>query len=116
MSSEAIRPIGMLRFGFLVSSAAVDTASKPTYAKKIEAAAPSTPAPPSGLPQPPGRNGSRLPVLAAGTASATNTVSATILIATSTALTLALLEVPITSSQVTAMPMRNASRLKPPPE
>ena len=29
-SNEPIRPIGMLRFGFLVSSAAVETASKPT--------------------------------------------------------------------------------------
>jgi len=49
----------MLRCGFFVSSAAVETASKPTYAKKIDAAAPRTPTPPVGLPQPPGKYGSK---------------------------------------------------------
>src|SRR6185437_9217385 len=69
----------------------------------------------SGLPQPVGRKGCRLPLLTAGTAITTNTVSAMILMATSTAFTRALLDVPITSRPVTATPIRNANRLNPPP-
>ncbi len=52
---------GMLRCGFLVSSAAVDTASKPTKAKKMMEAAPMAPVAPKG------RKGSNLSAVAAGT-------------------------------------------------
>jgi hypothetical protein len=38
MSSEAMMPIGTSRFGFLASSACVETESKPMYAKKMIAA------------------------------------------------------------------------------
>ena len=44
----AMIPIGMSRCGFLASSAAVDTASKPMYAKKMMAAALEIPANPFG--------------------------------------------------------------------
>src|SRR6478672_12654249 len=92
--SEAIRPIGMLRCGFLVSSAAVETASKPTYAKKIEAAAPRIPVPDElkGLPQPRGANGSKFAAcpLIIGRVMMRNMVRAVTLITTSTALNVAL--------------------------
>ena len=39
MISEPRMPIGMSRLGFFDSAPAVDTASKPMYAKKIVAAA-----------------------------------------------------------------------------
>ena len=51
----------------------------------------------------------------AGTAMKMNMVSATILIATSTELTRALFDVPMTSSTVTTRPIRKASRLNVPP-
>src|SRR4249919_1173662 len=102
----------MLRFGFLVSSAAVETASKPTYAKKIEAAAPSTPTPDSGVPQPLGSIGLKLAPSTEGKASMTKAVRAAILIITSTAVTLADFDVPIASSQVTSSASRKAIRLK----
>src|SRR6202041_83597 len=79
-----IRPIGMLRWGFLVSSAAVDTASKPTYAKNIEAAAPPMPS------QPNGANGAKFSALMTGSASAQNSTKAATLMQTSTAFTVAL--------------------------
>lgn len=59
----------MLRCGFFVSSAAVETASKPTYAKKIDAAAADIP------PKPKGANGSKFVAFIAGTANTTNMVN-----------------------------------------
>ena len=44
----AMMPMGMLRCGLRVSSAAVDTASNPMYAKKMLAAAFEIPAKPFG--------------------------------------------------------------------
>ena len=44
----AMMPIGMSRCGFFVSSAAVETASKPMYAKKMIAAADEIPVQPFG--------------------------------------------------------------------
>src|ERR1700761_9717839 len=99
----------MLRWGFLVSSAAVDTASKPTYAKKIEAAAPPMPS------QPKGANGSKLEVLMTGSASAQNSTKAATLMQTNTAFTVALSRVPSASSVVTSTAMNTAGRLIKPP-
>ena len=48
MMSEPMMPIGMSRFGFLHSSAHVETASKPMYAKKMIAAPVEMPAKPFG--------------------------------------------------------------------
>ena len=48
-------PIGMSRFGLIDSSAAVDTASKPMYAKKTKKAPKSVP------PHPNGKYGVQLP-------------------------------------------------------
>src|SRR4249919_2712134 len=104
----------MLRFGFLVSSAAVETASKPTYAKKIDAAAPSTPTPDSGVPQPFGSIGTKFAWFTAGSARMMNAVSATILTMTSSAVTFADFEVPSTSSQVISSESRKAMRLNVP--
>src|SRR5512137_1837661 len=105
MTRLAMRPMGMLRCGSLVSSAAVDTASKPTKAKKmIEAAA-------TALPGPKGMNGTKFSDCMAGTESAMNAASAATLTTTSTALTVALSLVPTTSSAVTATEMNTAGRL-----
>ena len=71
--------------------------------------------PPIGLPQPVGKNGLKLASWAAGTAMMMNAVSATTLISTSTALTLADLEVPITSRPVITSAMVNARMLNAPP-
>ncbi len=49
MISEAMMPIGRSRCGFLASSAVVETASKPIYAKKTTAAAAMTPEKPYGM-------------------------------------------------------------------
>src|SRR5690606_5702838 len=107
---------GTLRCGLRVSSAAVETASNPTYAKKIDAAAPTMPRPePSPLPnQPFGANGSKCAPLSTGRVSAMNTVSARILISTSTALTRALSVVPIIRRRVTASAITTAGRLNMP--
>jgi len=59
--------------------------------------------------------GSKFGSFTAGRAMTMKAESATTLIATSTAFTLALLDVPITSSTVTARAIRKASRLKVPP-
>jgi hypothetical protein len=48
MASEPIMPIGMSFWGLRHSSAAVETASKPMYAKKIRAAPVPMPAQPLG--------------------------------------------------------------------
>ena len=55
-------PIGISRFGFLVSCAAVETASKPMYAKKMTPAPRSTPDQPNApnVPVFAGRNGCQL--------------------------------------------------------
>ena len=111
-----MRPTGMLRCGFLVSSAAVATASKPTYAKKIEAAAPATPTPsPVVSRKPLGAKGWKLAPLMTGTARMTNTVKATTLMATRTEFTVALSRVPMTSSAVTSIAIVAAGRLMRPP-
>src|SRR5215510_11335543 len=57
MTSDAMIPIGRSRRGFLASSAVVDTASKPMYAKKATAAAAIMPD------QPYGANGDQFPGL-----------------------------------------------------
>jgi len=49
MINEAMMPIGKLRFGFRVSSATVETASKPMYAKNTMAAPALIPANPFGF-------------------------------------------------------------------
>ena len=111
-----MRPMGMLRCGSLVSSAAVATASKPTYAKKIDAAAPATPTPrPVVSRKPFGAKGWKLAPLMTGIARMTNTVNATTLMATSTEFTVALSRVPMTSSAVTNIAMAAAGRLMRPP-
>src|SRR4249919_1236565 len=114
MANEPIKPMGMLRFGLVVSSDAVDTASKPTKAKKIEAAAPNTPVPDSGVPQPFGSIGTKFADFATPMVSAMNKVSAAIFTSTSTEVNLALLDVPATSSAVTSSETVNATRLNPP--
>src|ERR1700740_2630705 len=48
MMSEPMMPMGMSRFGLRVSSAAVETAAKPMYEKKISAAPARTPVPAVG--------------------------------------------------------------------
>ena len=68
------------------------------------------------MPAPPvGANGSKLVALATGMVSAQNTVSARILIATSTAFTRALSVVPMISSQVTSTEITIAGTLIHPP-
>ena len=57
----------------------------------------------------------KLSLCTAGIEIAMKTISAATLIETSTALTLADLEVPMTNSQVTTSAIRQASRLKTPP-
>ena len=109
MTKLPMRPIGMLRWGFLVSSAAVDTASKPTYAKNIEAAAPPMPS------QPKGANGVKFSILMTGSASAQNSTKAATLMQTSTAFTVALSRVPSASSVVTSAAMNMAGTLMNPP-
>ena len=99
----------MLRCGLTVSSAAVETASNPTKAKKIDAAAAEMPATPSGA------KGVNCSIRMTGSARTTNTVSAAILIATRTALMVALSRVPTTRSQVTRPAMPIAGRLISPP-
>ena len=71
--------------------------------------------PPIGLPQPVGKNGSKFSLCTAGTEITMKATSAATLIDTSTALTLADLEVPITSSQVTSRAMPQARMLNTPP-
>src|SRR5688572_1482121 len=78
----------------------------------MEAAAPSTPTPDIGVPQPLGSSGTKLALSTAGNARMTNADSAAILISTSTAVTLADLDVPMASSQVTSSASRKAIRLK----
>ena len=109
MTRLPIRPMGTLRCGFRVSSAAVDTASKPTYAKKIDDAALTTPRFPSGL------NGSKFSARIIGMASTMNTARAVILIDTRTAFTLALSRVPMMSSHMQNRAMAIAGRLITPP-
>jgi hypothetical protein len=99
--SEPIRPIGMLRFGFLVSSggghrieADVGEEDRRRRTQHADAAHRAAPA---------GREERlKLASCAAGTAMAMNTVSAMIFSDTSTALTQALLLVPSTSKPVIA--------------
>ncbi len=64
---------------------------------------------------PSGRKGENLSAVAAGTASTMNAVRARTLMTTSTAFTVALSLVPITSNQVTASAMITAGKLMMPP-
>src|SRR5688572_14539140 len=70
--------------------------------------------PESGVPQPFGSIGSKLEPSTAGRAMITKVLRAMIFTNTSTAVNLALLEVPITSSQVTNSETRKATRLNEP--
>src|SRR5216684_1536412 len=103
----AMMPIGKSRWGFLHSSAAVDTESKPMYVKK-------TIEPPVRMPgQPLGANGCQFEVWIKRDANETNTRIAMIFISTITLLVSADSRMPRTRMTVRSITMMNAGQLKP---
>ncbi len=98
-------PIGRSRCGLTASSAVVETASNPTYARKTIAAAVATPLKPKG------RNGVQFDGWTYQTVSRTKVTITATLTMTMTRLTRALSLMPRTSSQVRNSTMAAAGRL-----
>src|SRR6185503_12789444 len=105
MTSDAMMPIGRSLFGFLASSAVVDTASKPMYAKKTTAAAAVTPGHPYGA------NGDQFFGTTYPTPTMMKNTTAASLTATMAALKRALSRTPITRSVLMRSTMSTAGRL-----
>ena len=115
-------PMGMSRFGFFDSCAAVDTASKPIYAKKITAAPRHTPDHPK-CPKPPrfgGTNGCQFAFSSSGRVTSVypptpmNTSSTATFTTTMKLLKFADSLMPTISTVVANMMPRNATRLNAP--
>src|SRR5918995_7394870 len=102
ISTVPSRPIGTVRCGLRDSPAAVETASKPTYAKNTTPAPRITPEAPKSPKSPSlaGTNGVQLELSTANAPTATNSSSTTILSATIALFTPADWRVPTTSSAV----------------
>src|SRR3954468_4048046 len=116
MASDPRMPIGMSRAGLRASCAAVETASKPIYAKNITPAPRSTPLQPNcpNAPRFGGMNGVRFARFTYDAPATTNTTSTTDLIATSNVFVSADCLMPITSSEATTRTMSAAGRLNRP--
>src|SRR5579871_928879 len=114
-ASDPRMPIGMSRAGFFASCAAVDTASKPMYAKNITPAPRSTPLQPNDPNAPVfgGTNGVRFARFTYTAPAATNTTSTATLITTSTVFAFADSLMPTMSSADTSKTMTKAGALKP---
>src|SRR5688572_18871038 len=113
ITSEPRMPMGMSLRGSLASWPAVETASKPMYAKNTIMAARMMPSMPywSSTPVGSGMNGCQLSGFMKNAPTATNAMITETLIATMTLLTVADSDTPRTSSAVTASTMRTAGRL-----
>src|SRR5256885_17181843 len=115
MISEPMMPTGMSRLGFLDSSEAVETASKPMYAKKTMDAPEKMPFQPLGakpfqvVKEP---SGTQLRTLKKRRPTAMKNTRMTSLVATMIVLKRVDSLTPTTSSQVSASTMRTAKRLK----
>ncbi len=107
-------PIGMSFWGFFASCAAVDTASKPIYAKNTRPAPAITPVQPNEPRSPVfgGMKGCQLAGFTACAAATMNSRTTATLMNTMTLLTFADSLIPITSSVVTKAIMMTAGRLK----
>ena len=105
MISEPMMPIGMSRFGLRASSAVVETASKPMYAKKTIAA-------PAAIPWNPfGAKGCQFSGFVYLKQTSTKNPRTTSLMATMTKLKLADSRIPHTSTTVITATMTKAIRL-----
>src|SRR5581483_11124343 len=115
MASDPRMPTGMSRDGFSASCAAVDTASKPMYAKNITPAPRSTPLHPNepNAPVFGGTNGVRLARFTYAAPATTNTTSTATLMTTRTVFVFADSLMPTTSSAETSRTMTAAGALKP---
>lgn len=109
MMSDPMIPIGRSRPGFRTSSAAVDTASNPMYAKKTIAAPVTTPVHPNG------RNGVQFAGLMYRIPMKMKNMTIETLTATIAELNLALPLKPVTSRSVIKPMMRMAGMLMSPP-
>src|SRR3984957_7400266 len=106
-TSVAMIPMGTSRFGFLHSSAAVETESNPMYVKKMID-------PPVRMPgQPFGAKGCQFAGCTMRDAKITKTMMAVIFSATITVFTFADSRIPRTSSTVNNITMINAGQLNP---
>ena len=101
---------GMLRRGFLTSSPAVDTASRPMNEKKMTPAAVITPL------KPPGANGVKFAEFQPVTPITMNSTSTASLMTTMVALTFADSLVPLISSSAHSATSTTAGRLRMPPD
>src|ERR1700709_2950920 len=104
-ASDEMIPIGKSRLGFLTSSAADDTESKPINAKNMTAAAPNTPLQPLGM------NGCQFSGVTWNTPTPITISTTATLIATIMLFTRADSLIPIDSSDVITIITRNAGRL-----
>ncbi len=106
-------PIGMSRDGFFASCAAVETASKPMYAKNITPAPRSTPLQPNSPNDPAfgGMNGVRFSRFTYAAPATTNTTSTIALMPTSSVLVSADCLMPMMSRPATTSTMTAAGRL-----
>src|SRR5215212_4643447 len=105
MTSEAMMPMGRSRLGFFASSAVVDTASNPMYAKKTTAAPVMTPEKPYGM------NGDQFSGFTYVNPTRMKNATAASLIATIAALNSALSRTPTTSSTMMPSTIRIAGIL-----
>src|SRR6187551_3842669 len=113
MISEPRMPMGMSLRGFFASCPAVDTASKPMYAKNTIVAARMTPFMPNWFSTPvgSGMNGCQLSGFTKNAPTAMNARITVTLMATMMLLTVADSDTPRISSMVTASVMNTAGRL-----